>query len=601
MTHRFSKPTAYSYVRMSTDIQLKGDSLRRQKEASAKYAVAHNLNLVEDLNLEDIGVSAFKGANAESGSLGVFLNLVKIGQIEKGSYLLVESLDRISRAELLDSVPLFLKIIKSGINIVTLADERLYRAGEASFEQMLYSMVVLSRAHEESKTKSIRVSAAWEQKRNKLRTQKMTRTCPSWLELTEDRSSYRIISNRDITIRRIFDEADAGHGSYAIAGKLNKENISTFGKSQGWHQSFVSKILGSRAVLGEFQPHRYVNGIAEPAGDPIPNYFPQIISEDLFLRVRAERRRRLVQGAGRKGPENRNLFTHLAKCAYCGSPMRFVNKGPGPKGGHYLRCTNSVRRFGCIATGWKYSDFETSLLYFVREIDLEATLRSAEQKTDRVIIEERLRSIDEKIRDLELRRDQTYDLIGSIHNDFLRRKLEECEADIAKQTVLRRDAEEKLFQLGDDPSFSAEEIKQQIVGLQSGVGKDLASKRAAVSKKLRSIITNLTVATEGDKPKLSKIGSLLERADIDEHYQRQLLSCINDTQVEFGRQNRSFTVLLADGVARRVIVESEDPTRFITQVTIDPAGKISGEGRSFPIDELENIDWDDETQSIPDK
>ncbi|WP_172982558.1 recombinase family protein [Phyllobacterium sp. SYP-B3895] len=596
-----SKPLAYSYVRMSTDIQLKGDSLRRQKEASAKYALTHNLNLIEDLHLEDIGVSAFKGANAESGSLGVFLNLVKLGQIEKGSYLLVESLDRISRADLIDSVPLFLQIIKSGINIVTLADERLYPAGEASFEQMLYSMVVLSRAHEESKTKSIRVSAAWEQKRNKLQTQKMTRVCPSWLELTEDRASYKIVSDRDVTIRRIFGEADAGYGSYAIAKKLNEENISTFGKSQGWHQSFVSKILGNRAVLGEFQPHRYVNGIAEPAGDPVPNYFPQIISEDLFLRVRAERRGRLVEGAGRRGPENRNLFSHLAKCAYCGSPMRFVNKGPGPKGGHYLRCTNSVRGYGCIATSWKYSDFETSLLYFVREIDLEATLRSAERKSDRVIIEENLRSIDEKIRELELRRDQTYNTIGSVPTDFLRLKLDECEHDIAKQTSLRKEAAERLSQLGGDSSFSSEEIKLQIVALQSGVGKDLASKRAAVSKKLRSIITTLTVAPEGDKPKIDKIKSLLKRSEVDEKYQHQLLSHINDTQVEFGRQNRSFKVVLADGVARKVIVDTDDPTRFVTQVTVDAAGNISGEGLSFPINEYENIDWSDETASVPDK
>ena len=39
------KPKAYSYLRMSTDLQLKGDSRRRQLEASQKYADEFDLDL----------------------------------------------------------------------------------------------------------------------------------------------------------------------------------------------------------------------------------------------------------------------------------------------------------------------------------------------------------------------------------------------------------------------------------------------------------------------------------------------------------------------------------------------------------------------------
>ncbi len=56
-----NKPLAYSYIRMSTDIQLKGDSLRRQEELSVKYAEEHDLELDKDFKLRDIGVSAFHG------------------------------------------------------------------------------------------------------------------------------------------------------------------------------------------------------------------------------------------------------------------------------------------------------------------------------------------------------------------------------------------------------------------------------------------------------------------------------------------------------------------------------------------------------------
>jgi len=88
---------AFSYIRMSTDAQLLGDSRRRQLDASAKFAHEHGLLLVEDFKLEDIGVSAFKGANVASGAFGRFLEAVRSGKIAKGSYLLVESLDRLSR------------------------------------------------------------------------------------------------------------------------------------------------------------------------------------------------------------------------------------------------------------------------------------------------------------------------------------------------------------------------------------------------------------------------------------------------------------------------------------------------------------------------
>lgn len=45
------KPFAYSYVRMSTDAQLKSDSLRRQTELSEAYAEKNGLRLIDDLHL----------------------------------------------------------------------------------------------------------------------------------------------------------------------------------------------------------------------------------------------------------------------------------------------------------------------------------------------------------------------------------------------------------------------------------------------------------------------------------------------------------------------------------------------------------------------
>lgn len=275
---------------MSTDIQLRGDSLRRQQQSSRAYAEQNGLELAEDFKLEDIGVSAFKGANVSSGDLGKFLTLVRAGEIARGSYLLVESLDRISRQQVLDSIPVFFDIIKSGINVATLADGHLYRAGETNFGDIMYSVMVLSRAYEESKTKSMRVGEAWRNKRNKASEKKLTKVAPAWLTLREDRSTFDLIEGRADVVRQIFGLADAGHGSFVIARRLNESGVPTFTKSNGWHESYVTKILNNRAVLGEFQPHRYdEHGERIPTGDPITNYFPKIIEEDQFLRIQAAR------------------------------------------------------------------------------------------------------------------------------------------------------------------------------------------------------------------------------------------------------------------------------------------------------------------------
>src|SRR5438874_8702267 len=93
-------PRAFSYIRFSTPEQLKGDSLRRQLDLSAKYAKQHGLVLDEGLTFRDLGVSAFDKSNLGSGGkLRAFLDAVEQGLVPPGSLLLVESLDRLSRAQ----------------------------------------------------------------------------------------------------------------------------------------------------------------------------------------------------------------------------------------------------------------------------------------------------------------------------------------------------------------------------------------------------------------------------------------------------------------------------------------------------------------------
>jgi len=155
------RPKAYSYVRFSTPEQCKGDSLRRQTELSERYAVEHGLVLDSSLRLQDLGVSAYSGEHrSDKSSLGQFLKLVEGGKIEKGSVLLVENFDRLSRQEITKALQQFLDIINKGIKIVTLIDNREYteETVNANVGELIVSLTIMARAHEESAIKSRRLT-----------------------------------------------------------------------------------------------------------------------------------------------------------------------------------------------------------------------------------------------------------------------------------------------------------------------------------------------------------------------------------------------------------------------------------------------------------
>jgi DNA invertase Pin-like site-specific DNA recombinase len=75
-------PKAYSYLRFSTPEQIKGDSFRRQTAAAEAYATRHGLDLDGSLTFHDLGVSAYRGKNAEAGKLADFREAVTAGLVE---------------------------------------------------------------------------------------------------------------------------------------------------------------------------------------------------------------------------------------------------------------------------------------------------------------------------------------------------------------------------------------------------------------------------------------------------------------------------------------------------------------------------------------
>lgn len=431
-------PKAFSYLRFSTPEQSKGDSLRRQIELSRKFAADNGLELDETLTFEDLGVSAFHGKNAAEGALGDFIRAVDEGRIPRGSYLLVESLDRLSRDTVGKAFTQLQSLLDRGIYVVTMGDGQTYTpdALEDDFTRLLISLLVMYRAHEESATKSKRLSAAWHGKRLKASAngEKLTSRAPEWLKLSDDRQSFDILEERAEVVRRIFELTIQGVGAAKIATTLNEELVPTFGRSNGWHPSYVKKILANEAVVGRCQLMKYERGADGrrrriPEGEPIEDYYPIVIDRETFLRAAQMRKGRKIEG-GRKGERFSNLFTGLAICGACGGPMHFINKGLGKRSsignpaistginssGHYLACstarrrvTNSEGRRICVSPSWKYQMVETFILNLIREIDFRDLFPAAFANTreeltriegERLVAEDELATIARRLNSL---------------------------------------------------------------------------------------------------------------------------------------------------------------------------------------------------------
>ena len=552
---------AYSYIRMSTAAQLKGDSRRRQMELSAKYVKEHGLQLV-DFDLQDIGVSAYRGANVTEGALGKFLEAAETKKIEAGSYLLVESLDRLSRQELKKSLSLFLRITDAGINIVTIADGHVYSAENTDLTDLIISLVILSRAHEESRTKGQRVSDAWSKKRANAKKIKLTRMCPAWLILPKNKNKFEVMKERAAIINSMFEDTAAGLGIYVLTKRLNERGTPIFSKSRrGWHNSYVSKILNNRATIGEFQPHKMVDGKRVADGEPIAGYFPNIVSEDLFYRAHLARRQRQVNGAGRKGKTVSNLFSGLAKCFYCGSPMKFENKGKPPRGATFLVCEGGQRGFNCSTRRWRYDEFEISFLSFVTEVDLSSVLDADQAALRRQDLEDKLKSIEGQLHVLKHDQNQTYELFlrRSASQNFLSSKLDELAIKIAGlETNALELAEQKIAAQEQVNALKEtnDVIKTLIFKMRepSGATFDL---RSRIAMRLRSMLKKIYVAPEGFAPAIVKDAQRWKaegRVDLYEEDLERALTSYN--------RRRFFSAIFHNDDARAVVPDDADPYQF---------------------------------------
>lgn len=450
------KPKAYSYVRFSSPEQAKGDSYRRQLEAAIHYCELKGLELVssKDYQFFDKGRSAYKGKHLDdTGQLARFLTYVNDGTIPSGSFLIVESLDRLSREAVKDALPRFLDLLNKGIYIYTSSDQKLYTQDYNEID-LIISIVEMSRAHSESSLKGMRVSNAWRKKQSDAREHKkpLGAACPYWMKY--ENGKYSLIPERVETVEKIFHLASAGYGQGRIAKLLNKESIQIFGssnrnKSGKWGASSVSKILSNRALLGEYQPTSLVGGVRVSSGDPVEDFFPAAIPESMFYEAHSSRAERRTYKTTKQSP-NFNVWQGIAKCMKCKQAMHLVNKGCGPKGNKYLRCYGAAKG-ACDNKSVRLERSESVFREILAKVDSLSLVQDSQGKIkkDLSIVNAKILEIDEKLADLSSQilsiggkiPSTLVAVIGSLEDDLHKLKSEKDKlmSDMQREKILSKE------------------------------------------------------------------------------------------------------------------------------------------------------------------
>lgn len=336
-------PAAYAYIRYSRAVQQTGDSENRQYTALELFE--HTTGIVIAEVVYDRGKSAFRGDNAKTGKFKEILERIEQGGIRKGDYLVVESIDRITRQRVLDGVELLQNILKKGINIYTTTDQKTYSYNDPSrdFENLLMISLIAKRANEESETKSKRLLSSWRTRREKAENGeiiiKKGNSIPYGLRVYNGK--FIIDEEEQKEIQTLFEYLLI----YGINTAIKKINRTS---KKLWNNGTLNKVITNKTIIGCLATHRmeYEGGKAQkiPTGF-IENYYPNLIPPALFYQVVDKMKERKVKNFnGRRTEQDFNIFKNQIFCLSCGGKIYYDHRGSRYKGKIYPHFKCNTKR-----------------------------------------------------------------------------------------------------------------------------------------------------------------------------------------------------------------------------------------------------------------
>lgn len=447
---------AISYARFSSGGQAAGGSLSRQIERAAEYASAHGLVLDPALSFRDLGLSGWDLTNVEKGDLGVFLKAIADNKIPKGATMIIESFDRLSRAEPIDAVGIFQQIITAGLNLVTLTEppkrfsRQTLKDNPFQFHEALLDM---HRANAESNRKSDLIRKSWEQRRKRASETKvaMTSKAPHWIkaEGPPRQKRFVLIPERVAVVKKVLGLAMAGVGNHTIIKTLHAEGVPSWSRSQkedakraaegrthSWEPSYIQKMLSQPALYGA----------VKIKGDVlVEGYYPPVITKDEYTHLQSLRRVRSKRAPStRQGVGVTNLFSGLLYCGYCGSKMIVSSyRAKDGRTHRYIACHGArTGKTECRMHGWELKKLEREVLNAAEEVNFGRALGQPKHEAEEQVVA----LLEQQAHDLKTKIERVFVAIEEGAESMVPR-LKQLEADLGATERTLRDKQQELAAL----------------------------------------------------------------------------------------------------------------------------------------------------------
>lgn len=358
-------------MRYSRITQESGDSEARQYNALERFTATTGVEIEEVIY--DRGKSAFRGDNARSGYFKEILERINNRKIKNEDFLVVESIDRITRQRVLDGVELLQNILKKGIKIYTTSDQKIYSYSDPArdFENLMMIALIAQRANEESETKSKRLNSAWRKRREKAQNGeviiKSGKAVPYGLRVIENQ--FVIIEEEQKEIEALF-KLLLEYGINTSIVKINEIS------KKKWNNGTLNKLIKAKTVIGCMPMHRVEygdNGKSKKVlTGYIEDYYPRLIEPSLFYKaIDTMKNRKAKNWSGNRTEQDFNIFKHQIFCAECGSKMYYDHRGSRYKDKIYpfFKCDNArVQKHICTAENVRFEYVLGSFLDSLKNI-----------------------------------------------------------------------------------------------------------------------------------------------------------------------------------------------------------------------------------------
>jgi hypothetical protein len=240
-------------------------------------------------------------------------------------------------------------------------------------------------------------------------------------------------------------------------------------------------------VLGEYQPHKIVDGKRVPVGEVIRGYYPRIIEDDEFLACSGKAN--IPKGAA--GDKISNLFGGLAFDGVTKASMKYLERPGRDKKYKYLYSDAPRLKKGAPVCRWNYEEFENLFLHYILGIDWTHVV---EAKADAATA-----NLDLKINALQKELTE----LKAIDSRFVEaiRKGSISAALIEENTKLQAKIEAKKKELEDVRKEKASKIQKtlNVKELRELIAKGDFASRVRLRNEIRKMIVRIDLYPNGNK------------------------------------------------------------------------------------------------------